>query len=88
MVEPELKVIELQRKLDEGDGQMVRAQLATIKEENLQVLREQREAYAECQQRVERMRKDCEIRLEDCKEREKGYYRDEINGLRSTIAEL
>ena len=34
------------------------------------------------------MQTDCNIRVEDCKEREKGYYRDEIETLNSKIDEL
>ena len=74
----ELKNIELQRILDEGDAQVLRAQLDNMKSDNDRIQKEQDSTFTEYQQKIERMRKDCEVKIEQCKEREKGFYREEI----------
>ena len=84
----ELKVVRLHREIDEGDAEVFKVRCETLKKENERVRKEMKDAYENCDRKLEEMREKLDGQVEEVKEREKISYRDQIVELEAKIVSL
>jgi septal ring factor EnvC (AmiA/AmiB activator) len=88
LVEMEMRNLKLQREIDEGDTEILQIKLDSFKKENERLKVETNEAYLQCEKQIAEMRRHLEIKVEETKEREKSYYRDQIEALEKVVEDL
>lgn len=88
LVEMEMRNLKLQREIDEGDTEILQIKLDSFKKENERLKAETTEAYQQCEKQIADMRRHLEIKVEETREREKSYYRDQIEALEKAVEQL
>lgn len=85
LVDAEMKGLRLQREIDSGDSQVLNIKLVGLKKENDRLRVESNQAYQHCEKQVADMKRNFEIKMEETKEREKSFYREQIETLEKAV---